>query len=92
MRVLTLNGDGEQRGNTFAEYNATVAVTGDYTLCLRFNIIVFRLLTAVIYILDQKEYDLYRKSSSSRSVPSASFNISSLFFFSFLFSLLFFSL
>lgn len=71
VRVLTINGDGEQRGNTWAKYNSTVAVKGDYTLCLRFNIIVFRLLTAVIYILDRKDNDVYRKSS--RSLPSPLF-------------------
>ncbi|XP_045114123.1 uncharacterized protein LOC123506251 [Portunus trituberculatus] len=57
VKVLTLNRDGAQRGNTLAEYGEPIAVRGDYTLCLRFNIIVFRLLTAVIYILDQKDYD-----------------------------------
>ncbi|XP_063883285.1 uncharacterized protein LOC135112636 [Scylla paramamosain] len=57
VKVLTLNGDGAQRGNTLAEYGKPIAVRDDYTLCLRFNIIVFRLLTAVIYIVDQKDYD-----------------------------------
>ena len=61
MRVLTLNSDGAQRGNTWFEYGKPVGVRGDYTLCLRFNIIVFRLLTAVIYILDKRDYDSYRE-------------------------------
>ncbi|ROT62341.1 putative neuronal pentraxin-1-like [Penaeus vannamei] len=46
IRVLVFNGDGAQRETTWAQYGATVRAAGDYTLCLRFNIWVFRLLTA----------------------------------------------
>lgn len=63
VKVLAFNMDGAQRDNTWIEYSEVpVKVSGDYTLCLRFNVWVFRLLTAVIYILNSLDYDEDRKS------------------------------
>lgn len=62
MRVLTFNGDGVQRATTWASYGGpAVSLPGDYTLCLRFNIWVFRLLTAVLYLLPNDDPDEDRK-------------------------------
>ncbi|XP_071529468.1 uncharacterized protein [Panulirus ornatus] len=57
VRVLTFSGDGVQRDNTWIKYGETVHLPKDYTLCLRFNIWVFRLLTAVVYLLATQDYD-----------------------------------
>lgn len=62
VRVLTFNGDGVQRATTWASYGGpAVSLPGDYTLCLRFNIWVFRLLTAVLYLLPNDDPDEDRK-------------------------------
>ncbi|KAK8407781.1 hypothetical protein O3P69_002371 [Scylla paramamosain] len=62
VRVLTFNGDGRQRGTTWASYgDPAVRLSGDYTVCLRFNIWVFRLLTAVLYLLPTDDPDEDRK-------------------------------
>ncbi|MPC11863.1 Glycine receptor subunit alpha-4 [Portunus trituberculatus] len=57
VRVLTFNGDGRQRATTWASYKDVVRLPGDYTVCLRFNIWVFRLLTAVLYLLPTTDPD-----------------------------------
>ncbi|KAG7158336.1 hypothetical protein Hamer_G032103, partial [Homarus americanus] len=62
VQVMRFNGDGARRSDTWLEYgDAPLVVTGDYTLCLRFNIQVFRLLTAIIYLLDTTDYDRFRE-------------------------------
>lgn len=62
IRVLTFNGDGVQRPNTYARYGGdAVNLPGSYTLCLRFNVWVFRLLTAVLYLLPTDDPDEDRK-------------------------------
>ncbi|XP_076058520.1 uncharacterized protein LOC143035535 [Oratosquilla oratoria] len=55
--VVSFNQDGAQRPTTWMTYNATVRLPGDSTICVRFNIGVFRLLTAVIYLLATHDYD-----------------------------------
>ncbi|XP_076058656.1 uncharacterized protein LOC143035676 [Oratosquilla oratoria] len=50
--VATFNEDGQRRITTWMKYNTTIRIGVDMTLCFRFNIGVFRLLTAVIYIQD----------------------------------------
>ncbi|XP_042235290.1 uncharacterized protein LOC121874999 [Homarus americanus] len=57
IRVLSFNMDGAQRDNTWIKYGESVRMAEDYTLCVRFNIWVFRLLTAVIYFLATQDYD-----------------------------------
>lgn len=60
--VMTFNGDGVQRGSTYAVYSGdAVRLPGSYTLCLRFNVWVFRLLTAVLYLLSTDDPDEDRK-------------------------------
>lgn len=60
--VMTFNGDGVQRGTTYALYGGpAVSLPGSYTLCLRFNVWVFRLLTAVLYLLSTNDPDEDRK-------------------------------
>ncbi|XP_068250178.1 uncharacterized protein [Palaemon carinicauda] len=57
IRVLSFNSDGQQRGDTWIRYNTSVDVPRDYTLCVRFNIKVFRILTAVIYLFNVRDFD-----------------------------------
>ncbi|XP_069192750.1 uncharacterized protein [Procambarus clarkii] len=59
VRVLTFNRDGGRRGTTWLQYGQQIALRADYTLCFRFNIIVFRLETAVVYILDAEDYERF---------------------------------
>ncbi|KAK4329205.1 hypothetical protein Pmani_000433 [Petrolisthes manimaculis] len=61
VRVVSFNLDRVQRGNTWIDYGEEVAVREDYTLCLRFNLKVFRLLSSVIYLLDKSNYDNARE-------------------------------
>lgn len=63
MGVMTFNGDGVQRDSTYAVYSGgAVRLPGSYTLCLRFNVWVFRLLTAVLYLLSTDDPDEDRKT------------------------------
>ncbi|KAK7084747.1 hypothetical protein SK128_000421 [Halocaridina rubra] len=57
IKVLSFNEDGRQRASTWVKYNDTIEVPEDYTMCLRFNIGVFRLLTAVVYLLKTSDND-----------------------------------
>lgn len=64
IRVVSFNLDRVQRDNTWLEYGEKVAIREDYTLCLRFNLKVFRLLSSVIYLLDKDNYDNAREFPS----------------------------
>ncbi|XP_047736395.1 uncharacterized protein LOC125177878 [Hyalella azteca] len=55
VKVLTANPDGAQRGDTWAQLNGSVQITSDSSICLRFRIRVFRLLTAVLYLFDIRD-------------------------------------
>ena len=57
VAILSANEDGAQRADTWAQYGDVVSIAGDSTLCLRFNIRVFRLLTAVLYLFDVNDSD-----------------------------------
>nr|XP_053628974.1 uncharacterized protein LOC128686190 [Cherax quadricarinatus] len=57
VRVVTFNGDGAERGTTLMKYTKVVRMVRDYTLCLRFNVHLFRILNAVIYFLTATNYD-----------------------------------
>ena len=81
VRVLSANLDGMQRGDTWAKRDGMVTLSGDSTICLRFNIAVFRLQTSVLYLFNKGDQDvdsefLGEKCQNSSKVCSVVFVIS----------------
>ncbi|KAK7084709.1 hypothetical protein SK128_015489, partial [Halocaridina rubra] len=58
IKVITFNPDGKQRSTTSMRLARDIQDSPSYTLCLRFNIWVFRLYNAMIYLQNIIDADI----------------------------------